>query len=664
MAAAGAPTGGDIKLGHYNINLLDELGRGTFGTVYKGVHEKNKGVVAVKKIQIKDNKAGMEGLDEIKKFEKIELHPNVVRLLDFHYLDTSFWMVMEFCEAGDIDAYMRANDVEVPLRFKFVVESADALRHMHNQVVPIVHRDIKPGNILIKMVKDVATVKLTDFGLSKVVDAEDMMKTAMFNTVVGTPGFMAPELYLKQPYNQAVDIFAMGLVFLSIVDQKGNGPLCPLSTSGAMMTIGQEMMIADKMNSPMPLLVKDDPSDDPKVKVIKQAIKQMTGFDPRTRISMAQVMNILNQDASGSAVAGASAKAQPTEKLFSRKRVPTPPPEYMKSTSSTSSMEENEDDEDGLGMVLLKQALEERVDQMVGSQSHAEKKRIEEASTIELFKRAFDRDKFNVGEKVRIESDLEKAKRLQRGHGGWNDKMKNYLGEVGTVEAKRFMQIDVKFPDGRKWSFNPEIVQKLDLPPIPGDKPRGPTVTPRGGGASRATAAKSLFRNNDIVKIISDPARFERLQKEAGLWQDWLSRVVGTTGIVHKVDPDGDVVVEIITGEKIYVHGDCLTHLDQTGMEVESGDLVFVINDVEKVKRNQQGHGGWHEDMKELVGKATTVKKVIGDKAILEDNGKRWALNVKSVQIVAKNNDLMKAVFAKQSSGLASGDSEIPCRVQ
>ena len=80
-----------------------------------------------------------------------------------------------------------------------------------------------------QMIENMPTVKLTDFGLSKMVDVDDMMKTAMFSTVVGTPGFMAPELYMKKPYNQAVDIFAMGLVFFAIYMQKGDEALCPVS---------------------------------------------------------------------------------------------------------------------------------------------------------------------------------------------------------------------------------------------------------------------------------------------------------------------------------------------------------------------------------------------------------------------------------------------------
>ena len=54
-------------------------------------------------MQITNDKMGAEGLEEIKKFEKIEAHENIVRLHDFHYLDLSFWMIMEFCDGGDLE---------------------------------------------------------------------------------------------------------------------------------------------------------------------------------------------------------------------------------------------------------------------------------------------------------------------------------------------------------------------------------------------------------------------------------------------------------------------------------------------------------------------------------------------------------------------------------
>ena len=80
------------------------------------------------------------------------------------------------------------------------------------------------------------------------------------------------------------------------------------------------------------------------------------------------------------------------------------------------------------------------------------------------------------------------------------------------------MQIDVKFDDGRKWSFNPDLVQKYDE--APNVKPAFPN--------RRKEAASNIFKANDIVKVIADVKRFEQLQKDAGLWQDWLGRVSGS----------------------------------------------------------------------------------------------------------------------------------------
>ena len=91
-----------------------------------------------------------------------------------------------------------------------------------------------------------------------------------------------------------------------------------------------------------------------------------------------------------------------------------------------------------------------------------------------------------------------------------------YLDAVGVVDAKRLMQIDVKFPDGKKWSYNPELVHKLDVQLRPRAKPQD---------MNRRDATQQRFHHDDIVRIISDAQRFEQLQKEAHLWQDWLKRV-------------------------------------------------------------------------------------------------------------------------------------------
>ena len=74
-------------------------------------------------------------------------------------------------------------------------------------------------------------MKVTDFGLSKVVeDAPDPGMTMFFTTAAGTPGFMAPEFFMSEPYTSSVDVFALGLVFLAMLTfQKGDKDLVPLS---------------------------------------------------------------------------------------------------------------------------------------------------------------------------------------------------------------------------------------------------------------------------------------------------------------------------------------------------------------------------------------------------------------------------------------------------
>ena len=67
-------------------------------------------------------------------------------------------------------------------------------------------------------------------------------------------------------------------------------------------------------------------------------------------------------------------------------------------------------------------------------------------------------------------------------------------------------------------------------------------------------------------------------------------------GILHNLDSNKASNCHLFF--RVYVHGECLTHVDQRDLDVESGDLVFVISDLEKVKKNQEAHGGWNDDMK------------------------------------------------------------------
>ena len=210
----------ELKLGAYTVRLTDKLGQGTFGVVYSGRGTKSGEKVAVKQCEIQSDEKGSMAMVEIKNFQQLENHPNIVHLYDFHYRNNSFWMVMEFCDLGDLEQYMKKTRLDTAALLNIMYECADAIAYMHSRKNPVVHRDIKPNNIMMKAEGQRATVKVTDFGLSKVVDAPDEAKTVLFSTVAGTPGFMAPEFFNKEPYTNSVDVFALGLLFVSMLNFK------------------------------------------------------------------------------------------------------------------------------------------------------------------------------------------------------------------------------------------------------------------------------------------------------------------------------------------------------------------------------------------------------------------------------------------------------------
>ena len=94
-----------MEIGLYTIDLSEKLGQGTFGVVYKGRITKSGEPIAVKQLEIRTDDHGTQALEEIKKYERIPAHPNLVKLLDFHYKNKAFWLVLEHCNGGNLDEF-------------------------------------------------------------------------------------------------------------------------------------------------------------------------------------------------------------------------------------------------------------------------------------------------------------------------------------------------------------------------------------------------------------------------------------------------------------------------------------------------------------------------------------------------------------------------------
>ena len=196
-------------LGRYEVQ--SELGQGAMGIVYRGEDPKINRVVAIKTLSLAQEFEG-DMLVEIKErfFREAQSagrlnHPNIVAIYDAGEEQDLAYIAMEFLKGSDLDRYTKPGTL-LPLEtvLDLVAQCADALEYAHAQ--NIVHRDIKPGNIMYD--PESGVMKITDFGIARITDAS---KTRT-GTVLGTPNYMSPEQALGDRVDGRSDLFSLGVV--------------------------------------------------------------------------------------------------------------------------------------------------------------------------------------------------------------------------------------------------------------------------------------------------------------------------------------------------------------------------------------------------------------------------------------------------------------------
>lgn len=139
-------------------------------------------------------------------------HPNIAQLYDAGVTDQGLpWFVMEYIKGEDIINYAKNNHLNIEQRILLIKQVCDALAYSHEQGV--VHRDIKPTNIL---VNDDKTIKLLDFGIAS---SEEEKSLTMTGAVIGTPGYMSPEQAkgLTNEIDRRTDIFSLGVLLYKLI---------------------------------------------------------------------------------------------------------------------------------------------------------------------------------------------------------------------------------------------------------------------------------------------------------------------------------------------------------------------------------------------------------------------------------------------------------------
>jgi serine/threonine protein kinase/class 3 adenylate cyclase len=228
---------------HTHWVLERKLGQGGFGEVWLAVHKSLKQSRVFKFCFRPDRVRWLRR--EVALFrvlsEKSGEHPNLMRLLNVNLDEPPFYLEMDYCSGGDLRAWCEsqggAGSVPLPVRLELIAQAADALQVAHDS--GILHRDIKPGNLLIQLASKARAgdtrpaqpvMKLTDFGVGKIVSSEAVagltltggpqtLTSSTSSVYTGTLMYLAPELLSGKQASPQSDIYSLGIVLYQFLTE-------------------------------------------------------------------------------------------------------------------------------------------------------------------------------------------------------------------------------------------------------------------------------------------------------------------------------------------------------------------------------------------------------------------------------------------------------------
>lgn len=211
--------------------LFEEIGSGSFGTVYSGFDSEKGRPMAVKQVVLRENSKGDNQLDTL--FREIEClsrlnHKNIVAYYGCDKVDDKLYIFLEYVGGGSLESALKEyGGLSEKIVKKYTKQILDGLEYLHSQ--KIIHRDIKAANILVNK----GVCKLTDFGASKMILGD--INSEKFKSFIGTPYWMAPEVITQKGHNTFADIWSLGCTVFEML--AGRPPWSDLNEFAAMNAI-------------------------------------------------------------------------------------------------------------------------------------------------------------------------------------------------------------------------------------------------------------------------------------------------------------------------------------------------------------------------------------------------------------------------------------------
>eukprot|EP01105_Mastigella_eilhardi_P007948 TRINITY_DN1967_c0_g1_i2.p1 TRINITY_DN1967_c0_g1~~TRINITY_DN1967_c0_g1_i2.p1 ORF type:complete len:618 (-),score=129.83 TRINITY_DN1967_c0_g1_i2:34-1887(-) len=264
---------GNIDIDMKEVTLCERIGSGTFGDVFKA--RWRGAVIAVKKLA--PQQLSEEFLQEFQRevdLMKTLRHPNVLMFMGSCMHPPDVCIFMEYMCRGSLNSILRDLTVDIPwdLMFHMLIDAASGCLYLHSCTPPIIHRDLKSHNLL---VSEMWRVKVSDFGLAKIMDNRTQTMTAC-----GTPCWTAPEVLRNLHYSEKADVYSFAVVLWECLTREE--PYSGMPAFRVIFSVGHE-----GMRPPIPAdtptlyarLMEDcwdeDPQDRPSFDIILERLTAM-----------------------------------------------------------------------------------------------------------------------------------------------------------------------------------------------------------------------------------------------------------------------------------------------------------------------------------------------------------------------------------------------------